>query len=153
MLFVIWTTMFKWIRSYVYGLLSRRLFAINSIPEVGLSMALKPLFIFLQWLQKNAISLSRFPVYRTTCLLNVLCGEFYININVILTSKMKHFLDVRLYILHAVRIIQLVWIYVFINKETSHQQLEHRQRFITPKQCNLCLITLIPWNLLMSWHK
>jgi hypothetical protein len=70
---------------------SERPFAVNSIPEVGFSSAHKPLFIFLRWLQKNPMRSSRFPVFRTTCLLNVFCGEFSINVNVILTSKIKHF--------------------------------------------------------------
>jgi hypothetical protein len=88
--FVFWFDLFPFIHFWIVRD-SERLFAINSIPEVGFSAAHKPMFIFLRWLQKNLMRLSRFPIFRTTCLLNVLCGEFYINANVILTSKIKHF--------------------------------------------------------------
>jgi hypothetical protein len=45
----------------------------------------KPLFISLRWLQKNPMTLSKFLLFKTTCLLNALCGEFYTN--VMLTSR------------------------------------------------------------------
>jgi hypothetical protein len=69
---------------------SARLLVVKSIPEMGFSAAHKPLFISLRSLQKNGMRLS-IPLFRTTCLLNVFCGEFYIN--VILTSKTTHFAE------------------------------------------------------------
>jgi hypothetical protein len=84
--------------------------------------------------------LSRLPAFKMTCLLNVLCGEFYFNINVILTSKIKHFIEHQVVYpsysaYHTVRNMNIC-----INKERSRHQASKAirtslgQRVIAPKQ-------------------
>jgi hypothetical protein len=80
--------------------------------------------------------LSRFPVFRTTYLLNVLCGEFYINVNVILTSKIKH-LEERQVVCPSYSVYHTARMNICINKMRLQQQSEHRSAKELPLQNNL----------------
>jgi hypothetical protein len=56
----------------------------NSIPEMGFSAAHKPVYIPTLIAEKSHMhEIVQISCFRMTCLLNVLYGEFYTNVNVI----------------------------------------------------------------------
>jgi hypothetical protein len=65
---------------------SERFLVVTSILSDSLTSFYIPTLI-----AEKSHEIVQISFFRTTCLLIVLCGEFYVNIIVILTSKIKHF--------------------------------------------------------------
>jgi hypothetical protein len=110
----------------------------NSIPEVQWIFSGSQTSLYIPTLiAGKSHEIVQISCFRTTCLLNVLCGEFYINVNVILTSKIKHF-EERQVAYPSHNAYHTARMNICINKEIRlPQQSEHRSAKELSLQNNL----------------